>query len=117
MSHKRARRDIAAGVVTAGGAFLGGVLISLANAATANADEGSPLDQMIDNSYQAIANFWAPEAGTNVFTADMFSDLFTGEGNAADQMVDNLYQMIATAFAPEGSIDVFLDPLLGISPF
>jgi hypothetical protein len=138
MSHNRARRGITAGVGTAAGGLLAGALITLATAPTAGADEtpmlvgnavtadqfsdlftgeGTQADQAVDNFYQGIANFFAPEAAGNAVTADLFSDLFTGEGTQADQMVDSIYQTISLAFQPEGPIDGFLDSLLGVSPF
>jgi hypothetical protein len=72
------------------------------------------LDAFMDSQYQAISDFFSPEAVGNMLTADQISDLFTGEGTMADQMVDNMYQMISTAFAPEGPVDMFFDSLLGL---
>jgi hypothetical protein len=74
-------------------------------------------DKMIDSFDQGIANFFSPEAMGNAVTADMFSDMFTGEGTLADQMVDNLYQGISMALQPEGPVDMFVDSMLGLSPF
>lgn len=68
----------------------------------------------MDNFYQSIANFFAPEDTGNMVTADQFSDMFMGEGTMADQLLDGLYQTISTAFAPEGPVDVFFDALLGL---
>jgi hypothetical protein len=105
----------------AGGAVFAGALMSLAMASTAGADpngavgaavtadqfsdlftgEGTQADQAVDNFYQGIANFFAPEAEGTAFTADRFSDLFTGEGTQADRAVDNFYQGIANFFAAE----------------
>jgi hypothetical protein len=77
---------------------------------------GQGLDAALDSQYQAIANFFAPEATGNMVTADQFSDMLTGEGTLADQMVDGLYQSISTAFAAEGPVDGFFDMLFGIGP-
>jgi hypothetical protein len=74
------------------------------------------LDAALDGQYQAIANFFAPEAIGNMVTADQFSDMLTGEGTLADQMVDGLYQSISMAFAAEGPVDRFIDMLFGIGP-
>jgi hypothetical protein len=133
----RRRRRPALGVA-AGGLFAG-ALITLGTAPTAGADEtalavgnavtadqfsdlltgeGTQADQAVDNFYQGIANFFAPEAmGSNAVTADLFSDMLTGEGTQADQMLDGIYQTISMAFQPEGPIDGFLDSLFGVSPF
>ena len=126
------RRRPALGV--AAGALCAGALITLADAPTAGADpaavgnavtadqfsdlftgDGTRADQMVDNFYQGIANFFSPEATGNMLTADQFSDLLTGEGTLADQMLDGLYQSISTAFAPEGPVDVFFDSLFGVA--
>ena len=74
------------------------------------------LDAALDSQYQAISNFFAPEAVGNMVTADQFSDMLTGEGTLADQMVDGLYQSISMAFAAEGPVDSFVDMLFGIGP-
>jgi hypothetical protein len=117
MSHNRARRDITAGIGTGAGALFAGALITLITAPTAGAEPSNPVDQAVDNLYQGIANYFSPEAMGNAVTADMFSDMFTGEGTLADQMVDNLYQGISMALQPEGPVDMFVDSMLGLSPF
>jgi hypothetical protein len=93
----------------AAGAVLAGALIPLLTSPAAGADEGTVGDTFVDNSYQAIANFFAPEAAGNMVTADQFSDLLTGEGTPADHMVDTFYQQLSTGFAPEGQVDAFFD--------
>lgn len=100
----------------AAGAVLAGALIPLLISPAAGADEGTAGDTAVDNFYQQIANFFAPEATGNMVTADQFSDMLTGEGTLADQMVDGLYQSISTAFAAEGPVDGFFDMLFGIGP-
>jgi hypothetical protein len=93
----------------AAGAVLAGALIPLLISPAAGADEGTVGDTAVDNFYQQIANFFAPEATGNVLTADQFSDMLTGEGTPADHMVDAFYQQLSTAFAPEGQVDAFFD--------
>jgi hypothetical protein len=115
---ERRRRRSVLGVSTAAGTALAAALTTLASVPTAGADpaaagvtadqfsdlltgEGTPADNAVDNFYQGIANFFAPEAVGNGVTADQFSDLLTGEGTPADNAVDNFYQVIADFFAPE----------------
>jgi hypothetical protein len=107
---------------TAAGGFLAAGLTSLSTLPVAHADpaavgaavtadqfsdlltaEGTQADNAVDNFYQGIANFFAPEAMGNAVTADQFSDLLTGEGTQADNAVDNFYQGIANFFAPEAA--------------
>jgi hypothetical protein len=96
-------------VGVAAGAVLAGALIPLLISPAAGADEGTAGDTAVDNFYQQIANFFAPEATGNMVTADQFSDMLTGEGTPADHMVDAFYQQLSTAFAPEGQVDAFFD--------
>ena len=93
----------------AAGAVLAGAVIPLLISPAASADEGTLGDTAVDNFYQQISNFFAPEATGNMVTADQLSDMLTGEGTPADHMVDAFYQQLSTAFAPEGPIDSFFD--------
>jgi hypothetical protein len=118
-------------VATAAGAVLAAALIPLAGAPAAGADpaavgdavtadqfsdlltgEGTQADQAVDNFYQGIANFFAPEAMGNAATADLLG-MSTGEGTQADQAVDNFLQGIANFFPPEVDEGGIFDPDAG----
>jgi hypothetical protein len=118
------------------GAVFAGALMSLATASTAGADpigaagaavtadqfsdlftrEGTQADRAVDNFYQGIANFFAPESMGSA--AAQAAGVLTGEGNPLDQAVDNFYQGVANFFNPEAvsntlTIDQFSDMLAG----
>lgn len=111
-SNDRNRRTVV-GVGMAAGAAFTAALIGLANAPMAGADEGSVADTLVDGLYQGIANFFAPEAGGNLLTADYFQDVLTGEGTPADQLFDAFNQLEVAAFQPEGLIDGLFDGVEG----
>lgn len=100
-------RRWAVSVGMATGAAFAAALIGLANAPVAGADEGSVADTAVDDLYQALANFFAPEGAG--FSADHYSDRLTGEGTALDKLVDGFYQLEVKAFQPEGPIDALFD--------
>lgn len=102
-------RRWAAGLAMAAGGAFAAALMGLADPPVAGADEGSLADTLVDDLYQGIGNFFTPEAEGNVFTADYFQDLLTGEGTPADQIFDAFNQLETTAFQPEGLIDELFD--------